>query len=150
MFSKKKKIIHTINIWAQTQRGKHTAQGAGSKRDTTQPRTLVQIHMASVPGSPGQLAKVLTVNSFVQWGDTEVRQGKGLILWKSVDDEERWVDLAIAMHEGSVPAKLLALYTIPKEGLTDTLCEKNRYVSNPTTQRWRPSRKSKSHSSKEQ
>ena len=49
-----------------------------------------------------------------------MRQGKELIQWKSVDDEERWVDLAIAMHEGAVPAKLMALYTIPKEGLTDT------------------------------
>ena len=76
--------------------------------------------MASVPGSPGQLAKVLTLNTFIQWGDTEVRQEKELNQWKSVDDEERWVDLAIALHEGAVPAKLLALYTIPKEGLTDT------------------------------
>ena len=48
-----------------------------------------------------------------------MRQGKELIQWKSVDDEERWVDLAIAMHDGSVPATLLALYTIPREGLTD-------------------------------
>ena len=94
-------------------------KGQETTRGTTQPHTLVQIHMASVPGSPGQLAKVLTLNTFVQWGDIEVRQGKELIQWKSVDDEERWVDLAIAMHEGAVPAKLMALYTIPKEGLTD-------------------------------
>ena len=76
--------------------------------------------MASVPGSPGQLAKVLTLVSFDKWEDTVIHKGKEHIQWTSVDEQIRKVELTMAMQEGSVPAKLLALYTIPKEGLSDT------------------------------
>ena len=70
-----------------------------------------------------QLAKVLTMVSFAKWGNTTIQKGKELIPWSSVDEEERKVGLAIAMQEASVPAKLLALYTIPNEGLTDGMRE---------------------------
>ena len=43
---------------------------------------LLSLHtMVSVPGSPGQLAKVLTSNTFAKWGDTTIHQGKELIHW---------------------------------------------------------------------
>ena len=74
------------------------------------------------PCRPGvTIAKVLTLTSFARRGETEVRQGKELVFWKSVDREDRQVDIAVVMQQGSVSAKVLALYAIPCDGLKDTV-----------------------------
>ena len=69
--------------------------------------------------SSRQLAKVLTLVSFAKWADNTMHTGKERHSWSSIDEEKHKVEMAIAVQEASVPAKLLALYTMPRDGLTD-------------------------------
>ena len=74
-----------------------------------------------VPGSLGQIAKVLTLVAFAKWETLQKHNGKEFIQWSPVDDKEHKVELAFANEEESVPAKLLTLYPMPKDALFDTM-----------------------------